>query len=514
MSPAGRALLLALLLLGAGLRIHDYGEPPMWVDEYATSWVVAADSWSEAVARALSRDTHSVFHGLLARLAGETFGNQRAALRLPALLCGLAALLLAYPLTFAVFRDRQAALLGTLVFAIHRDLIQISQDARPYSLALFCAMASFLALLRLRELETTDTASSTGFATRFGYILATVGAYYAHTLFGFIVVIQLAYRTLVDGWSWLRDRRWQVTLAAMATLVAPSLVQLMNLFGRRGELDWIGVTPWQFPFKIFVDFLTPNVFVPAACYLLLAGLLPARASADWRRLAAEASVTPHRPLVLLAVWLLLPLVCFAIIPPLLGTHLAFPRYVLFTLPAALLLSVRLLTLAPRGFHRWAVAGIYFAATLAFHLLPTHAAHGTFASKTQGGWDAAARVIESEAGPEDLVLFACGYIEADLVATTHPGPRFRSYIDWPLLYHLPQERWPQVRSLPFRITDATFPYLRGLLIEAGQHRRVWLAGDATVVDRMSRPFFLPTSQHRLHQEQRFGVTKVLEFRATP
>ncbi len=514
LSTAGRGLLVGILLLGAALRIHHYVEPPMWVDEYATSWVAAADTWSEAISRALSRDTHSVFHGLLARLASEAFGNQRLALRLPALLCGLGALCLAYPLTFAVFRDRQAALFGGFVFAIHRDLIQISQDARPYSLALFCTMASFLAFLHL----VAGPPDRRRIMSRIVYVVATAGAYYAHTLFGFIVLIQLGYLTMVAGWSWIRDQRWWLTLAGLALLVAPSLVQLLNLFDRRAELDWIGTTPWQFPFKIFVDFLTPNVFAPVTVYLLLAGLLPApRQQADWRHHPSPLGATfgstlpAHRPLTLMAVWLVLPLFCFAVIPPLLGTHLAFPRYVLFALPAALLLTVRLLMLAPRGGHRWAVAALYGATTLAFHLLPTYAAYGTFASKTQGGWDAAAQIVEAEAGPEDPVLFACGYIEADLVATTHPGPMFRSYIDWPLLFHLPRERWPQVRSLPFRVTDATFPYLRDLLIEAGEQPRVWLVGDPAVLRRMSQPFFLPTSKHRLHQEQNFGAAMVMEFR---
>ncbi len=484
--------LAGAVALAAVLRMHHFAEPSLWLDEYATSWAVAADTFSGMVRRCLSLDTQSIFYSFWVKLARDSFGNTPFALRLPSVVFGIATVAAAYPLALAVLRSRQAALFCTLAFAVNPELIFVSQDARSYAPALFCTVVSFRAFLALIEDDTL--------ARRAVYVLATIGAYYSHTLFGFIVAIQVAHLVVLRRWRWASDRRWWISGLALALLAAPTAAQIVSLFGRRFELDWIGTQTWQFPLKVFADLLSPKAFVLTAVWIVLTGIAP-----------SVSSVARDDRGRLLLVWFLLPLVCFAVIPPFLGTQLIFPRYVLFVLPAALLITAKLVLAAPRGPRRQVAAGIYLGAMLAFHSLPLVQSTGTFAPKNEGGWDAAARFLEERAGPRDLVLFASGFIEADRAASPQVTAEFRSYLDWPLMLHVAPERAAHVRSLPARVSDATFPYVQGLLNEAASEPRVWLVGDRFIVREISRPFAAESSRLRQVQEKHFGKAAVVELR---
>ena len=488
-TDAVRLLLLGSVLLGAFLRLHHYAEPSLWLDEYGTSWVAAAEGYGDAARRAIERHGQSPFYYLLVKLACDTSGHGPAGLRLVSVTFGIGSVVLAWPLGLAVFRQRPAALLTVAAFALSEPLIRAAQDARPYSLAVFCATASFLAFLRLLERDTP--------AARAAWVLATAAAFYAHYLFGFIAAIQLAYLVLRRLWA---QRRWWTSYLALALLAAPSAAQVASLFGRRAALDWIGPQPWQFPFKVFVDFLEPQVFTVVACFVVLAGT------------AGEAH-RPRPPAGLLALWLLLPLVAFGAIPPLLGTHVLFPRYVLFALPAALLISAWLVALAPGGWRRATAATLLVAASFAFVLLPAYARTRTFSSKNEGGWAQAAALFDAEAGRDDLALYASGFVEADLAAVGGADAELESFLTWPLLANVPPARAAQVRNLPLHVDDATLPYVLSLVRSAAGRPRVWLLGDRFVVAEVGKAFLLETSGFVLEQRKDFGKAVVMEFRAT-
>ena len=61
------ALVLFIICLGAILRVYNFWVPPIWVDEYGTWWVVAADAWSEVIERTLRIQGQSPFYYLLVR---------------------------------------------------------------------------------------------------------------------------------------------------------------------------------------------------------------------------------------------------------------------------------------------------------------------------------------------------------------------------------------------------------------------------------------------------------------
>jgi len=63
--------------------------------------------------------------------------------------------------------------------------------------------------------------------------------FYAHYVFAFVVVVQVAHLLVVRGRSWLSSRAWPLTLLALGLVCLPAAPQLVHLFERRGVLDWV-----------------------------------------------------------------------------------------------------------------------------------------------------------------------------------------------------------------------------------------------------------------------------------
>jgi uncharacterized membrane protein len=189
-SPTARVA-IAIVGLGAFLRAYNVGVPELWIDEYGTRWVLADLPLGETVSRVVHFHGQSPLYYLIARVSCGLFGVSAFSLRLPSLLFGIGVLAVAYPLGVRLFRQRHAALVALALFAVNERLIFYSQDARPYALALLCAMLSFLFYV---DLLGTDTA-----ARRVAYVLSTAGAFYAHYLFGLVAVVQLLHLTAMRG---------------------------------------------------------------------------------------------------------------------------------------------------------------------------------------------------------------------------------------------------------------------------------------------------------------------------
>ncbi|MBW2290411.1 MAG: hypothetical protein JRG90_21685, partial [Deltaproteobacteria bacterium] len=96
---AHRLCFAGVLVLGAWLRIHNFDQPGLWVDEYGTWWVVAANGYAEVAARAWEVQGQSPFYYLIVRGCVDLFGLASWSLRLPSLVFGILALGLGYAVT-------------------------------------------------------------------------------------------------------------------------------------------------------------------------------------------------------------------------------------------------------------------------------------------------------------------------------------------------------------------------------------------------------------------------------
>jgi hypothetical protein len=171
---------------------------------------------------------------------------------------------------------------------------------------------------------------------------------------------------------------------------------------------------------------------------------------------------------------------------LVGVNLLFDRYVLFILPAGLLVATGLGSLGRR--EGWRVAAPFAALlvfSLSWNLVPIVARTGGFGDRYDEDWAGAVASMESAAGPDDLVLYGTAFAEADQLRRPDVDPRIVSFIEAPVTANLRSGRRYTMLGLPFRVNEQTTPYLRGLIARAAEHRRVVIIGLGETVPLVAR-----------------------------
>jgi hypothetical protein len=462
-----RVLLAAVLLLGAWLRLHGFDRPGLWIDEYGTWWVVAADSYAGVAARAWEIQGQSPLYYWIVRGVVDLCGLASWSLRLPSVVLGVLVPWLGYLATRALFRDRRLGLMAAAALAVHAPLIRYAQEARPYALALALSLASFGLFARVLR--------GSGLAGRAAYVLATAGSCYAHYLFGFALLVQAGYALCRPS----PERRRALPVLGMATLLAaPGGLQLAQIFDRRHSLDW-APDPASVPnalAAVLRAFIDPWPFALAVITVVLLLAFGAR---TWRGDPGD------RPGLVLA-WLLVPLAVVLLAPAVLDVNLLERRYLLFAAPAARILVGLVLALPRRGPLADVLPLLIFtAATIFWVLLPHHAQTGTFALRKDQHWDTAVGEMLADYREGDRVLFSSGYVEMDLVVEGTARPSTQAFTAWPLMAHVPEGVALAYTSLPFSVSAATRPALDRIAEEAFAAQRVWVLGAGPSVRAIAR-----------------------------
>ena len=485
------ALVLFIICLGAILRVYNFWVPPIWVDEYGTWWVVAADAWSEVIERTLRIQGQSPFYYLLVRTIAGLGGYGAFQLRLLSVICGIATLALVYPLAVKIFNDRRVALLSLIIFALSEPLIWYAQIARPYSLALFFSLVSFWSFVSLEKPATN--------AARAVYILSTALTVYAHYLFGLIVVIQAIYLIVQTGLRTLFSKLWFTNFLALALLLAPVTGQVLYLHSRRHALDW--VTSVDSSWKIAGGII--YIIAGLSPIAILATIL-AVTVLGFRRLELKLKEIRSR-LALPIIWYLTPLFLFSIVPLLVGVNLGQPRYLLFAYPATyLLLAWFILNVRADGYRKWLPAAVYVMTTILFVSIPALSSTQTFARWPNRAWNDVLAKLAQLYTPDGLVVAQIGLVEADLLANDGYDPKLFSYLSWPLVTALPGLKAENIAILPYRLTDRTQIYLRSLLDRASQYPRIYLLGGGELVS-LFRDQLVDDFNYRLITQTNQGET---------
>jgi mannosyltransferase len=453
-----RWLFAGVFVLGAWLRIHNFDRPGVWVDEYGTWWVVAANSYAEVAARAWEVQGQSPLYYLIVRCSVDLFGLASWSLRLPSLVFGILALGLGYAVTRELFRDRRLALMAMAALALHAPLIRYSQEARPYSLALALSLASFVLFSRVLR--------GGGLGDRVAYALVAAGTVYAHYLFGFVLIVQAGYAIFQQSAG---RRPALLALGGAALLTAPAGPQLMGLFARRQSLDWVAV-PASVPDALGTvaqKFIDPW---PLALAALTVVVLLASGARAWR------GDPDDRPGLVLA-WFLFPFGLLALLLALLDINLVERRYLLCAAPAARILIGALLAIPRRRPLVDALPLLVFtAATIIWVLLPHHARTGTFAFREDQHWDTAVSEMLASYREGDRVLLASRFVEMDLVAAGTASESTRDFVTWPLEAHLPADVRVPYTSLPYSVSPATEPMFEAITRDSLAAPRVWILGS--------------------------------------
>lgn len=140
--------LTLLVVLGVGLRTYRI-DTGLWFDEIVTLLDSVRQPLRVVVTHFPGDNDHPLY-SLLAHISVGVFGESPLALRMPALLFGVAAIPMLYVLGTAVTSRREAAA-AALVLTVSYHHIWFSQNARAYTLLLFCVLVSTHALVRFLE---------------------------------------------------------------------------------------------------------------------------------------------------------------------------------------------------------------------------------------------------------------------------------------------------------------------------------------------------------------------------
>lgn len=461
-------MLAALLAAGTALRSYGFTDHGLWIDEYGTWWAVAGETFRDCWDRVIAIHGQSPLYYFLVRASTEALGVGTASLRLPSLLAGLGLLAFAYPLAMRLFRSRRISLICVSAFAVNPQLIYHTQEARPYALALLLAAASFyFHAAAVDRGRVADHAAS---------VVASMLAFYAHYLFGVLMLAQAAHllvRRPQNAQAWWR---WIAHMAALGVLAIPGLLQMRSLYSRREALDWTPAPSSWSGLETASSLLDPIAMGVGGATVAIC------------LLARRFDRPPARAHIAIPLfWFAIPVFVIGFAAPLAGIHLNHDRYLVMVVPAVSLLTGLLLSL-PTGASHWRLAplGIFLALVIALRLAPQlQRSGGPFWWFHHQGWEAAASRIADGYREGDVILYRTGFVELDAVVHGTASAKTRDFAQWPLLAHLPAERDFERVALPYSTTSNEMTVLVRRLRKL-HAKRVWLIG-LDPVDRTGASF---------------------------
>ncbi len=178
----------AILIAAVAVRVA-FLDVPMRYDEATTYNNFVSKPLYVALANYATPNNH-LLNTLLAKVSVALLGNEPWAIRLPALVAGIAIV----PATFALTRvlyGRVAALLGAALVAASSTLVEYSTNARGYTLVALATVLAFLAAARALERDSLGAWAVVAVAGALGLYAVPIMVY---PLGGALVWI------LVSGW--------------------------------------------------------------------------------------------------------------------------------------------------------------------------------------------------------------------------------------------------------------------------------------------------------------------------
>ncbi len=424
-----RPLLLILILVGFGLRLHRLDDSPFRGDEAFT-----AQYWSLPLDQSLTQiatiEPHPALTYASYHLWGRWVGTDEFTLRLfPALVS-----LLAIPALYGIGRRLGgvgAGLLAAFLWLIQPYELWHAQDARNYALwAAFSAVGLWLGLIALQRNRTGDW-------LRYG-LAVTVAAnlFYNEwfTLIGFGLYVLLAYQR---DWS----RLWRWTLAAGVAFVSSGLSFVLLQLPLLGRGDY-GGTASGFDPALLPSLLTTLVFgrglpsewiMPAFAGIILflivvvlnrlsgspspvtrllnnLGFPAAKGSRKERGLGGEVLSLPPHPQETdsvegrVVMWLL----CVGVVPiallsiASLRLRIFAPQYVLAAVPG-LVVPLALIVMGGRWRPIQAVAGVVMIGYIGLSLVSLSNYFNDPAYRKAANWPPVTQYLAQQAAADDLVI---------------------------------------------------------------------------------------------------------------
>ena len=195
-SPVEAMGLAIVTLIATVLRI-SFLDVPLRYDEATTYVSYVVDPFYAALSDYSEPNNH-LLHTLAAKITTGALGTSETALRLPALLAGVALV----PATFALGRvlyGASAALLAAMAVAVSSTLVEYSTNARGYTLVALCTVLALHAATRAVAASSTGALAAVAVLCALGLYAVPVMAYPAAGIMLWILVSRL-----LTGEAWRR----------------------------------------------------------------------------------------------------------------------------------------------------------------------------------------------------------------------------------------------------------------------------------------------------------------------
>ncbi len=144
------AVLVAIVIGAAGLRLWGLGAQSLWYDEWLTTQAVDG-GLGHLLRHVADREGITPTYFLVMWPWVRVFGDGEVALRALSALAGIATVPVAYAAALALDQSRRVARVAAVLVAVNPLLVWYSQEARPYSLLALAACCSLLALGHARH---------------------------------------------------------------------------------------------------------------------------------------------------------------------------------------------------------------------------------------------------------------------------------------------------------------------------------------------------------------------------
>lgn len=346
-------------------------------------------------------------------------GPQRFFLRWPSVIFGTLAIPLIGLAGSLLFKNRRDGLIASLLLSLSAFHLEWSQQFRGYSALLFFALLSFLLLYQ--ALRTSHTKYWVG--VFIGSILAIISHLYGVMILIIVVAVLVSwswYHSTVEG-KQLLQRKWVFIISLLALIPAGYLIW----FGKTHVINLYHTSPHVSLFQLIQDqriALIPtqdevNEFLKeiaitftaqqdaGLALILFWGLALAGVALSLRQFPCST--------LLLAVWLLVPIVVVILAEFAIAGFFAFDRYLIFVLPAWLMLVVRSLTVSSTWFTKQRmlvnaarpaifiillVAGFGYLSRLNLGVVRAY-----YAEKASHDWRSAAGYLADHITPADLIM---------------------------------------------------------------------------------------------------------------
>ena len=299
--------MLAIVLIGAFLRVYQLSAQSIWLDEAFSVRISQLPVLQMVLATA--GDVHPPFYYFLLHYWIMVFGTSESAVRLLSVLFGV----LSIPMIYIVGRqlfNKEAGLVAALILALSSFNIYYSQEARMYSLMVLLALLSMHFFWRF--LQQSSLVSSVG------YVLSTAFLVYTHDYGWFVVIAEnifVATLLLLSKHRTYKLRHWVALQAIVAALYVPWIVVLKSQFlARQANGTWLAPPTLTTIIDTFYTYSSTEVLLALFLGLSVLSLFAfqrVRGAMDWKAplkvlesYVWEVSLQDPAPLYFLAVLLL------------------------------------------------------------------------------------------------------------------------------------------------------------------------------------------------------------------